>query len=139
MTREALLAKANEIAEQIASSEALNIYWQAREKMKHHQRAQQLFEELKLKQNAVLILKQQLPETHPKVMLAQLEADEIEERLRQIPVAIQYKEAQSEVNELTESVLSTLLFRLQEVLPVERGPRLGCGQGHNGQGCDCQK
>lgn len=138
MTRQALVEKTDQIAQVIASSEASQRYWQARTKMETHVQAQQLFEELKLKTNALMILQQQLQDTHPKVMLAQLEVDEIEAKLREIPIAIQYKEAQSEVNELTQAVISTLLGRLQEVLPVERGPRQGCGQGHGGNGCDCQ-
>ncbi|QQE80966.1 YlbF family regulator [Alicyclobacillus sp. SO9] len=138
MTYESVAEKTSEIAESIAGSKAAREYWKAREKMESHRRAQQLFEELKLKTNSYMILAQQLPETHPKVMLAKLEMDEIEEQLRKIPVAIQYKEAQADVNEMTQMVISTLLVRLQDVLPVERGPRQGCGQGHGGQGCDCQ-
>lgn len=138
MTYEAVAEKTSKIAEYIASSPAVEDYWKARKKMESHQRAQQLFEELKLKTNSYMILEQQLPETHPKVMLAKLEMDEVEEQLRKIPVAIQYKEAQADVNEMTQSVISTLLSRLEDVLPVERGPRQGCGQGHGGAGCDCQ-
>ncbi len=134
---ELVLQQADEIARQIAQSEAAQRYWQARRKMERHTRAQELFETLKLKTNAKLILNERLSSDHPKVMLANLEVQEIENELSQIPVAMQYKEAQSEVNELTQGVISLLLSRLASELPVERGPRQGCGKGHGGKGCDC--
>jgi cell fate (sporulation/competence/biofilm development) regulator YmcA (YheA/YmcA/DUF963 family) len=137
VSRESLLAKADAISEAIARSEAAVRYWQAREKMESHERAQELFEELKLKTNQSLILKQRLPENHPKVMLADLEVREVESELWKIPVAMQYKEAQAELNELLQGVISVLLSRLSAVVPVEQGPRQGCGRGHGGQGCDC--
>jgi len=139
MSREALLAKTRQIALAIAESDAVKEYWQAREKMEQNSRAQQLFEELKLKTNSLLILQQQLPAMHPKVMLAQLGVNEVEEQLQRIPVAIQYRTAQGEVNEMMQLVTSTLLNRLHDALPVERGPRQGCGQGHGGQGCSCHQ
>lgn len=137
MTRDDLLKKAEEIATEIAQSEEAQVYWQAREKMQQHIQAQQLFEELKLKTNSLLVLQQQLAETNPKVMLASMEVDEVEQQLQKIPVAIQYRAAQSDVNELTQAVISTLLAYLKDAVPVERGPRQGCGQGHGGQGCSC--
>ncbi|WP_067921601.1 YlbF family regulator [Alicyclobacillus shizuokensis] len=136
-SHESILAKADAIAKQIASMDAYTRFWQAKQKMEHHRRAQQLFEELKLKTNQSLILKQRLASDHPKVMLADLEVQEIEDELWKIPVAMQYKEAQAELNECLQGVISVLLARLGQVLPVEQGPRQGCGRGHGGQGCDC--
>lgn len=129
--------KADQIAAKISSSDEVRRYWQAREKMEHNQRAQGLFDELKLKTNTSLILQQRLNPDHPKVMLAELEVKEVEDKLQEIPVAMQYKEAQAEVNELLQGVISLVLSRLSQQLPVEIGPRQGCGQGHGGQGCDC--
>lgn len=134
-----VLTRAQAIASQIAASEAADRYWQARSKMERNPRAQELFESLKLKTNAQLILNERLSADHPKMMLANLEVQEIENELHQIPVAMQYKEAQDEINELTQGVISLLLTRLQSELPVERGPRQGCGKGHGGKGCDCGK
>ncbi|MCL6445375.1 MAG: YlbF family regulator [Alicyclobacillus sp.] len=137
MSMELLLAKADAIARRIADSEAASRYWQARRKMEQHQEAQKLFETLKLKKNASLILQQRLSPDHPKVMLAELEVHEVEEQLSAIPVAIQYKEAQAELNEMMQGIVQVLLNRLASEVPVELGPRQGCGQGHGGQGCDC--
>ncbi|WP_051344097.1 YlbF family regulator [Alicyclobacillus herbarius] len=137
VTREAILTKADAIAKQITALDAYARYWQAREKMERHKRAQELFEELKLKTNQSLILKQRLPEDHPKVMLAELEMQEVESELWKIPVAMQYKEAQAELNECLQGVISVLLTRIRQAVPVEQGPRQGCGRGHGGQGCDC--
>lgn len=137
MMKEEVLTRTQAIAHQIAASEEMQRYWQAKVKMEQHARAQELFESLKLKTNEKLILNERLSDDHPKMMLANLEVQEIEHELHQIPVAMQYKEAQAEVNELTQGVISLLLTRLQTELPVERGPRQGCGKGHGGKGCDC--
>ncbi len=137
--KETLLEKADRIADSILRSEELRRYWQARTKMEGHKRAQELFEELKLKTNTSLILQQRLEQDHPKVMLAELEVQEVEQKLYEIPVAMQYKEAQAEVNEMLQGVISVLLSRLAPEIPVEMGPRQGCGQGHGGAGCSCGK
>ncbi|GGJ04370.1 hypothetical protein GCM10010885_12000 [Alicyclobacillus cellulosilyticus] len=131
------LYKADQIARRIGTSDVAQRYWQAREKMERHEEAQALFETLKLKTNQKLILQERLGADHPKVMLVQVEISEIEEKLYQIPVAMQYKEAQDELNDLMQSVVQVLLSRLGDHLPVEPGPRQGCGQGHGGQGCSC--
>jgi len=131
------LDKAMEIAQKIAQSPEVKRYWQARHKMERNVTAQALFDELKLKTNTSLILQQRLDVDHPKVMLAELEVQEVEEKLQGIPVAMQYKEAQAEINEMMQGVVSLVLSRLSAEVPVEMGPRQGCGQGHGGQGCDC--
>ncbi|OFW80170.1 MAG: hypothetical protein A2201_03635 [Alicyclobacillus sp. RIFOXYA1_FULL_53_8] len=133
------LDKATEIANKIAQSPEVKRYWQARQKMEKNVKAQGLFDDLKLKTNTSLILQQRLDVDHPKVMLADLEVQEIERKLQEIPVAMQYKEAQAEINEMLQGVVSLVLSRLSAEVPVELGPRQGCGQGHGGQGCDCGK
>ncbi|MBX5437426.1 MAG: YlbF family regulator [Alicyclobacillaceae bacterium] len=132
-----LMQMASDIAREIATSEIARRYWQARRKMEHHERAQALFEELKLKKNTSLILQQRLSPDHPKVLLAELEVHEVEQKLQEIPVAMQYKEAQAELNDLMQGVVQVLLARLAGELPVEVGPRQGCGRGHGGEGCGC--
>lgn len=131
--------KASRIARQIAQSEAAIRYWQARDKMERHTDAQALFDELKLKTNARLVLEERLASDHPKVMLAQLEEQEVETKLGEIPVALQYQEAKDELNEMVQGVVQLVLGRLSAQLPVELGPRQGCGKGHGGNGCDCGK
>lgn len=132
-----VMERADAIARQISASDAAARYWQAKAKMDGHTVAQDLFEELKLKQNASLILQQRLDSQHPKVMLAEMAVQELENKLYGIPVAMQYKEAQSELNELVQGVVQVLLTRLTGQLPVELGPRQGCGKGHDGNGCSC--
>lgn len=138
-TKALIYEKADSIANAISSSEAAGRYWQARTKMKAHEQAQQLFDELKLKRNTSLILEQRLDKDHPKMMLADMEVSALEEKLNEIPVAQQYYEAQAELNELLQGVVSLLLSRLTDELPVEIGPRQGCGKGHDGNGCSCGK
>ncbi len=131
------MTKADAIADMICQSEAARQYWKAREKMERHEEAQALFETLKLKTNNQLGLAYALPEDHPKVRQLQEEIKEIEEQLYEIPVAMQYKQAQAELNELLQGVMHLLLVRLSDKVPVELGPKHGCGKGPDGQGCTC--
>jgi cell fate (sporulation/competence/biofilm development) regulator YmcA (YheA/YmcA/DUF963 family) len=136
-TLDTLYEKADAIAHQIQTSEAASRFWQAKEKMQRHLEAQQLFEELKRKTNHALVIEEQLSLAHPRYQSAQGEVDSLLQRLAEIPVAMQYKEAQDELNSLVQEVVQVLLNRLTPVLPVELGPKQGCGQGHDGNGCSC--
>lgn len=139
MNRELLEQKASQIAQQIAHSEAASQYWNAREKMEKNKRAQALYDELKLKTNARLVLQERLAPDHPKVMSAQNEEQDVQVKMGEIPVALQYQEAKDELNELVQGVVQLLLTRLSGQVPVQPGPRQGCGHGHGGNGCDCGK
>lgn len=137
MTIDALLHQVDTLASAIRNSDEAREYWQARTKMEKNVHAQELFEELKLKTNASLILKERLESSHPKVMLADMDVLGVEQAIALIPVAMQYKTAQAELNELMQTVVQVVLDTLSQEIPVELGPRQGCGQGHGGNGCDC--
>lgn len=126
--RKAMLDKANEIAFAIASSEEAQAFWQAREKMERHQEAQSLFDSLKKKTNGLLVLEDRVGTGSEKYERIRQETQSIEERLAEIPVALQYKSAQSELNAMLQEVTLVLLARLKDKLPVEPGPR-SCGSG----------
>lgn len=132
-----VFGKADFIAHQIQASDAAYRFWQARGKMERHSRAQQLFEELKRKTNHVLVLEEQFSPTHERTIAAQKHVDGIVDELAQIPIAMQYKESQEELNGLVQEVMQVLMTRLSEQLPVEFGGKQGCGQGHDGNGCSC--
>lgn len=126
--KDLLFAKADDIARDIASSDEAKEYWQAREKMNHHQVAQKLFDDLKKKTNSLLVLKDRLGEESPKYQKIDGERQAIEERLSEIPVSLQYKSAHTELNNMLQEVMLVLLQRLQGTIPVEVGPR-ECGSG----------
>jgi cell fate (sporulation/competence/biofilm development) regulator YlbF (YheA/YmcA/DUF963 family) len=119
---------ADHIADEIQSSEAAARFWQAREKMERHQGAKDLFEELKRKTNNSYVLRDILSESHPKYHDARSQIMTLEEQLAEIPVAMQYKEAQDELNSLMQEVVQLILRRLSRVIPVEPGPKQGCGK-----------
>jgi len=123
-----LLQKAASIADIIARSDAAIAYWQAKDKMARHTEAQSLFDDLKKKTNGMLVLKDRLGEGHEKYNRVKQEAAAIEAHLAEIPVALQYKTLQDELNAMLQEVTLVLLARLQRAIPVERGPQ-GCGSG----------
>jgi cell fate (sporulation/competence/biofilm development) regulator YlbF (YheA/YmcA/DUF963 family) len=123
---------ADHIADEIQGSEAAARFWQAREKMARHAGAQDLFEELKRKTNNSYVLRDILSENHPKYHDVKAQIMTLEERLAEIPVAMQYKEAQDELNSLMQEVVQFILRRLSTVVPVEPGPKQGCGKA-----CSC--
>ncbi len=123
---------ADKIADAIQHSEEAARFWQARDKMEHHMKAQELFEELKRKTNNSYVLRDILSEAHPKYSDAKNDIVQLEERLADIPVAMQYKEAQAELNSLMQEVVQFILRRLSTAIPVEPGPKQGCGKA-----CSC--
>lgn len=127
-TYQALMDKASEIAGRISKSEAAMAYWQAHDKMMRHQEAQHLFDDLKKKTNGMLVLKERLGEGNDKFRRVLDEAHVLEDRLAEIPVALQYKAAHDELNAMLQEVTLVLFARLKDKLPVERGPR-ECGSG----------
>jgi cell fate (sporulation/competence/biofilm development) regulator YlbF (YheA/YmcA/DUF963 family) len=137
MSADLMLTKADVIAELICQSDAAVQYWKAKDKMEYNSRAQALFEALKLKTNHQLGLSQALPADHPKARLLSSEIEGLEQQLHEIPVAMQYKEAQAELNELVQGVMQLLMVRLASSVPVEFGPKQGCGKGPDGNGCNC--
>lgn len=137
MSVDLMLTKADDIAQMICQSDAAVQYWKAKDKMGDNTRAQELFEALKLKTNNQLGLQQVLPMDHPKVRQLSSEIEGLEEQLHEIPVAMQYKEAQSELNEIVQGVMQLLMVRLATKVPVEFGPKQGCGKGPDGNGCNC--
>ncbi|MDP9728929.1 YlbF family regulator [Alicyclobacillus tolerans] len=130
-------SKADAIVRLIFTSDVAERFWEAREKMSRHERAQELFEELKKQTNQLLVLESHYGEVHERTSIARTRMQEIEAELAGIPVAYQYREAHDELNNLLQEVMTRLLQRLGAVLPVEPGPRQGCGQGPDGQGCSC--
>lgn len=137
MTHDLLLTKAEDIGRSIAKSECARQFWQAREKMAQNPQAQSLFEDLKLKTNNKLGLIQAIGTSHPKLKELDAEIQSIETKLYEIPVAMQYKDAQDELNSIMQDLMSVLMDRLAPELPVEFGPREGCGKGPDGNGCNC--
>lgn len=134
---EVILQKAEGIGASICSMEEVQRFWQAREKMERNARAQELFEAIKLKTNNKLGLEQTTGNRHPKIEELEKDIHALEDELACIPVAMQYKEAQAEINELMQGIMNQLLSRLASTLPVEMGPRQGCGHGPDGNGCNC--
>jgi len=137
MSADLMIAKADAIAMQIATSETAMRYWQARDKMEQNTEAQGLFDELKVKTNASLALQERYVESDAKRVAADHQVEKAEDRLANIPVAMQYKESQAELNELVQGIVAVLYHRLASELPIEMGPKQGCGQGHDGNGCSC--
>ncbi|WAH35326.1 YlbF family regulator [Alicyclobacillus dauci] len=135
-TYQPLLEKADVIARTISSSEAAQMYWQARDKMMKHREAQALFDELKKKTNGLLVLKGRLGEESEKYQRIQEEVHKVEDKLTEIPVALQYKAAHDELNGMLQEVILVLLARLKGEVPVEKGPRQ-CGSGGSCSSGDC--
>lgn len=137
MNSELMMTKADAIADIICQSEAAVRYWKAKDKMDYNTKAQELFEALKLKTNNQLGMQQALAADHPRVRQLSEDIHGLEQQLFEIPVAMQYKEAQAELNELVQGVMQMLLTRLSSLVPVEFGPKQGCGKGPDGNGCNC--
>ncbi|RIV29319.1 YlbF family regulator [Alicyclobacillaceae bacterium I2511] len=130
-----ILAKSQQIGKLLLCSEQAQVYWAARAQMEHHPRAQLLFTRLKNETNRLLSLQQTLPIDHPRLQAIVKKTTELEDELYKTPVAMQYKTAQADLNELVQGVFQLMISLISQVIPVESGPRQ-CSAAE-GKGCSC--
>jgi len=138
--RSAILDKAQLIAKMIENSEEMQRYRQAQDKLNRHGDAQALTFVVKAKRNAFSQTSLRHGYDHPLSLKAQAEYEDVLERIAQIPLIDEYKEAQEEVNDIVQGVLQTVVATLHDLVPVEKseepgdGASGGCGN-CSGGGC----
>lgn len=126
-SRADVLAKADEIANLLRSSEEMKRYRQAEAKIARHGDAQALLFVVKAKRNQYSQLSLRHGYDHPAVIKAKQEYDEVLERIAQIPLIDELQTAQEELNDVIQGILHTLVSSVHNMLPVEKGEEPGDG------------
>lgn len=126
--REDILAKAGELAELISTSEEVQMFKQAEEKIKNHERVQSLIKTIKKKQKEIVAF-----ETFQnKDMVAKIEREieELQDEIDGIPLVLEFQQTQSDINYLLQLVVSVIHDTVSEKVNVETGkdtPPSSCG------------
>jgi len=126
--REDILAKAGELADLISTSEEVQTFKQAEEKIQNHERVQGLIKTIKKKQKEIVAF-----ETFQnKDMVAKIEREieELQEEIDGIPLVLEFQQSQSDINYLLQLVVSVIHDTVSEKVNVETGkdtPPSSCG------------
>ncbi|WP_456287760.1 YlbF family regulator [Paenibacillus sp. AK002] len=126
--RDDILAKAGELADLISTSEEVQMFKQAEEKIQNHERVQNLIKTIKKKQKEIVAF-----ETFQnKDMVAKIEREieELQEEIDGIPLVMEFQQSQSDINYLLQLVVSVIHDTVSEKVNVETGkdtPPSSCG------------
>ncbi|EHB67271.1 MULTISPECIES: YlbF family regulator [Paenibacillus] len=126
--RDDILAKAGELAEMISTSEEVQVFKKAEEKIRNHERVQSLIKTIKKKQKEIVAF-----ETFQnKEMVAKIEREieELQEEIDSIPLVAEFQQSQSDINYLLQLVVSVIHDTVSEKVNVETGkdtPPSSCG------------
>lgn len=139
--RSMILEKAQQIARMIEQSEEMQRFRQAQHKINHHADAQALMFIVRSKRNAYSQTSLRHGYEHPAAVKAKQDYDDVLDKIAQIPLIDEFKEAQDEINDVVQGVLKTLVVTLSDSVPVEKsedpgdGASGGCGSCGSPGGC----
>lgn len=126
--REDIMSKAGELAELISTSEEVKMFQQAEEKIRNHERVQDLIKTIKKKQKEIVAF-----ETFQnKDMVAKIEREieELQDEIDGIPLVVEFQQSQSDINYLLQLVVSVIHDTVSQKVNVETGkdtPPSSCG------------
>ncbi|MDO7905750.1 YlbF family regulator [Paenibacillus sp. JX-17] len=117
--RDDILNKARELAQVLGSSEEVQQFQQAEEKINNHQRIQQLIATIKKKQKEIVAFES----LKNKSMVDRIEAEiaALQAEIDGIPLVTAYQQSQKEINDLLQLVMSTIRDSVSEKIHVESG------------------
>ncbi|OAB41526.1 RicAFT regulatory complex protein RicA family protein [Paenibacillus glacialis] len=126
--QEDVMAKAKELANLISSSEEVQQFQQAEEKIRNHERVQDLITVIKKKQKEIVAFES----FRNKDMVAKIEAEieVLQDEIDGIPVVVEFQQSQSDINYLLQLVISVIRDTVSEKVNVEVGtdsPPSNCG------------
>ncbi|OBA01096.1 hypothetical protein A9P44_07445 [Paenibacillus polymyxa] len=119
VNRDMILAKAKELAGILGSSEEVQVFRKAEEKIQDHERIQQLIATMKKKQKEIVAFES----LKNQKMIAKIEAElqELQEELDGIPIVTEFQQSQVEINELLQMVITAIRDTVAEKVNVEEG------------------
>ncbi len=117
--REDIMAKAKELAELIGTSEEVQHFKKAEEKIRQHERVQGLIQSIKKKQKEIVAFES----FENKAMVAKIEKEieELQDEIDSIPLVTEFQQSQSDINYLLQLVVSVIRDTVSEKVNVEAG------------------
>jgi cell fate (sporulation/competence/biofilm development) regulator YmcA (YheA/YmcA/DUF963 family) len=128
----AIRNKAQQIVDLLNSSEEMQRFRQAQDKINRHGDAQALLFVVRAKRNAYSQTSLRYGYEHPLTIQAKQEYDQVLAQIGEIPLIDEFKEAQEDLNDIVQGVLHTIVSTLHDTVPVEKseepgGSSGGCG------------
>ncbi|NGM81062.1 hypothetical protein G5B47_01410 [Paenibacillus sp. 7124] len=129
IVRDDILAKAKELASLISTSEEVQHFKLAEEKIRNHERIQVLISKMKKKQKEIVAFES----FGNKDMVAKIEREisELQDEIDGIPLVTEFQQSQTDINYLLQLVVSVIRDTVSEKINVEAGteaPPSKCGE-----------
>lgn len=129
IVRDDIMHKAKELAALISTSEEVQHFRKAEEKIQNHERVQKLIAMMKKKQKEIVAFES----FGNKEMVAKIEREieELQDEIDGIPLVNEFQQSQSDINYLLQLVVSVIRDTVSEKISVEAGtdaPPAKCGE-----------
>ncbi|WP_209862641.1 RicAFT regulatory complex protein RicA family protein [Paenibacillus shirakamiensis] len=117
--RDDIMSKARELADLIGTSEEVQHFKKAEEKIKRHERVQGLIQVIKKKQKEIVAFES----FENKTMVAKIEKEieELQDEIDSIPLVNEFQQSQTDINYLLQLVMSVIRDTVSEKVTVEEG------------------
>jgi cell fate (sporulation/competence/biofilm development) regulator YmcA (YheA/YmcA/DUF963 family) len=114
-----ILEKARELANMIARTKEVDFFKRAEQQIKNNERVQELIHQLKQKQKQIVMFESMnKPELAKKV---EAEYNQLHEELDSIPIVVEFKQSQVDVNDLLQMVTNVITNTVSERIILDTG------------------
>lgn len=120
-SKEDILAKAKEVADQLSSAEQVRFYKQAEAKISGNPKVEHLVEEIKMYQKESVNL--QHFQKHEAFRQNEAKIDRLQAELDSIPVVQEFKQSQEDVNDFLQLIVKLMSQRVADAAERHPGER----------------
>jgi len=118
-TQKEILDKARELASMIARTKEVDFFKRAEQQIKHNERVQSLIDQIKQKQKQMVMFESiNKPELAKKV---EQEYNQLQDELDAIPIVVEFKQSQVDVNDLLQMVTNVITNTVSERIILDTG------------------
>ncbi|BAU28807.1 cell fate (sporulation/competence/biofilm development) regulator YmcA (YheA/YmcA/DUF963 family) [Aneurinibacillus soli] len=116
---DSILGQARDLAGLIADSEEVERFKQAEKKINANETVQRLIAEIKQKQKRIVTLEHNRKDDQ--IPALEQEIDALQDELDQIPIVVEFRQSQADINELLQMVTSAIASKVSEHIIVSTG------------------
>lgn len=113
---DSILGQVHDLAGLIANSEEVARFKQAEQKINANETVQQLIAEIKRKQKRIVTLEHNRKDEQ--IPALEQEIDALQDELDQIPIVVEFRQSQAEINELLQMVTDAIASKVSEHVNV---------------------
>jgi cell fate (sporulation/competence/biofilm development) regulator YmcA (YheA/YmcA/DUF963 family) len=118
-TDKEILEKARELASMIAKTKEVDFFKRAEQQIKHNERVQALISKLKQKQKQIVMFESMnKPDLAKK---AEEEFNQLQDELDSIPIVLEFKQSQVDVNDLLQMVTHVITNTVTDTIILDTG------------------